>query len=85
MVGVQRKQKTDLRPSGPVNIWALLESAVNDAPGVRPENSVTVEEFAARTGYACSHAARILRMNPALRPVPYKSENKRRSVCYVPV
>ena len=65
-----------------MSIWDALQSALDDAPKARPADSVTAEEFAARTGYDTETARRKLKAMKALRVVDYL-ENGRRGKCYV--
>lgn len=84
MVSAKREPKTATFPSGPVSVWTLLESAINDIPGPRPENSVTPAEFAARSGLSEVYCRALLDRNRELRKVAYLTENRKRAVCYVP-
>ena len=65
-----------------VSIWDALAAALNDAPGERPDNSVTPAEFAARSGYCESHARHVLSHMKTLRSVDYMANGKR-AKCYV--
>jgi ribosomal protein S25 len=78
-----RKRKTVPLPSGTVNVWALLEDAMQGAVE-RPENSVTPAELAARIRVTHSRASAILRDSKDLRSVRYRMESGKKGVCYVP-
>ncbi len=83
MASARRERKSNPPPTGPVNVWDLLVSEMR-GEGARPPNSVTVEEFARSAGLSQSHAGNVLRWNPKLRRVPYKTSLHRWAVCYVP-
>jgi hypothetical protein len=84
MVGTKPKRKADPVSSGPVSVWALLQVELSTTRE-RPENSITAEELAHKTGYSFSHAGNLLRNNPKLKPVRYLvPESRRVGTCYVP-
>jgi hypothetical protein len=85
MAGKVAKRITDSVSSGTVNVWALLTNELSAAPCERPENSVTPEEFAERTGYSVQQAAKILRSTPKLKRMRYRiGQSNRSAFCYVP-
>ena len=84
MVSKIRERTADSVPSGTVNVWDLLRKELAAAPVERPENSITVEEFAFKAGYSYCHAGRMLRANPLLKPVRFKSPSGKMAIAYVP-
>ena len=68
------------------SVWDLLADEIAKAPQPRPADSVTAEEFAAKTDYSVTQANRKLRDLVAagrLKAQPYLTENRKRGVCYV--
>lgn len=84
MVG--KKSERNIHPisSGPVaSVWDLLREELAAVPQERPADSITPEEFAAKTGYTVSHARCLLRANPQLKPIKYRLRGNNAGTCYV--
>ena len=84
MVSEITKRTADSVPAGSMSVWELLRKELTDVPRERPENSITIEEFAAKTGYGPKHAGELLRHNPKLKQIKYRMDTGRPGVCYVP-
>jgi hypothetical protein len=79
------KRKANPVSTGPVSVWELLQKEINNAPRERPENSITPEEFAAKTGYSDVWARQVLARNPRLKASRYRVHGSNHTgICYVP-
>jgi hypothetical protein len=76
------KWKAAPLPARTVNVWALLQSALDDTARERPADSVTPAEYAERAGISERHARDVLARDKRLRQVAYRRDGKR-ATCYV--